>query len=78
MKCLTINAPYFSNLIGMGPWDTCGVHALSKENNGGLYDLQGKEIEYNDEIDEKGFNYELIFSPGDDKKELFFKYYLND
>jgi len=56
----------------LGAWDTCALHAIIKEDGGAIYNLQGEELEYNEESEKKGFKFPILVFPDKNKKELFF------
>ena len=67
------NAPFYSSFIGLGPWDTCAVNALALEKGGSINKLDGTELIYTNELDKKGLDFPIIFSPNEKRKNEFFK-----
>ena len=69
------NATYYSSMTGLGPWDTCAVHALALENGGSINKLDRSEIIYTDELDKNGLHFPVLYFPNEKRKQEFFEYY---
>lgn len=72
MESVKRNTTFYFSKSCLGPWDTCALHAIAKENTGGIFNMQGEELEYDEESDKKGFKFPVLVFPEKKKNELFF------
>lgn len=64
---------YFAPSLGLGYWDVCAAHAITRELKGGCFYVDGKEIEYPQTDHERVLPKCFCMSSSLDKIESFIK-----